>query len=169
MALQSGKGTIEAEEQQNGIRRVEKDVDGRIAMQDMNYVGKACYGRLDENLRGKIELGQGFLDSGYTRLTVSVLERTNGLVDQMKFLISDVTDLKQENDGERMAGPELSSYKDSVWWNCKMEETDYQKIAEAVNGYLSLFQSEELVQGQKEGESQGQNEQVGVLPSNILT
>ena len=45
-------------------------------MQDMHYVGKACYGRLDENLRGKIELGQGFLDSGYTRLTVSVLERT---------------------------------------------------------------------------------------------
>lgn len=26
LALQSGKGTIEAEEQQNGIRRVEKDV-----------------------------------------------------------------------------------------------------------------------------------------------
>ena len=109
------------------------------------------------------------MDSGYTRLTVSVLERTNGLVDQMKFLISDVTGLKQETEGERMAGPELRSYKDSVWWNCEMEEEDYQKIAEAVNGYLSLFQSEELVQGQKEGESQGQNEQVGVLPSNILT
>ena len=94
---------------------LKKMFEGRIAMQDMHYVGKACYGRLDENLRGKIELGQGFLDSGYIRLTVSVLERTNGLVDQMKFLISDVTGLKQENDGERMAGPELSSYKDSVW------------------------------------------------------
>ena len=148
---------------------LKKMFEGRIAMQDMHYVGKACYGRLEENLRGKIELGQGFLDSGYTRLTVSVLERTNGLVDQMKFLISDVTGLKQETEGERMIGPELSSYKDSVWWNCEMEEADYQKIAEAVNGYLSLFQSEELVQGQKEGESQRQNEQAGALPGNILT
>ena len=34
---------------------------------------------------------------------------------------------------------------------------------------LSLFQSEELVQGQKEGESQRQNEQAGALPGNILT
>lgn len=50
-----------------------------------------------------------------------------------------------------------------------MDEADYQKIAEAVNGYLSLFQSEELVQGQKEGESQRQNEQAGALPGNILT
>ena len=54
-----------------------------IRDRDMHYVGKACYGRLEENLRGKIELGQGFMDSGYTRLTVSVLERTNGLVDQI--------------------------------------------------------------------------------------
>ena len=112
---------------------LKKMFEGRIAMQDMHYVGKACYGKLEENLRGKIELGQGFLDSGYTRLTVSVLERTNGLVDQMKFLISDVTGLKQETEGERMAGPELRSYKDSVWWNCEMEEEDYQKIAEAVS------------------------------------
>lgn len=148
---------------------LKKMFEGRIAMQDMHYVGKACYGRLDENLRGKIELGQGLLDSGYTRLTVSVLERTNGLVDQMKFLISDVTGFKKEADGERMVGPELNSYEDSIWWNCEIGEADYQKIAEAVNGYLSLFQSEELVQGQKEGESQTQDEQVGALPGNILT
>ena len=148
---------------------LKKMFEGRIAMQDMHYVGKACYGRLEENLRGKIELGQGFMDNGYTRLTISVLERTNGLVDQMKFLISDVTGLKQEIDGERIAGPELRSYKDSVWWNCKMEEVDYQKIAEAVNGYLSLFQLEELVHGQQKGEVQGQEVQTGALPSNILT
>jgi hypothetical protein len=80
-----------------------------------------------------------------------------------------VTGLKQENDGERMAGPELSSYKYSAWWNCEMEEADYQKIAEAVNGYLSLFQSEELAQGQQEGESQGMGVQTGKLPGNILT
>ena len=150
---------------------LKKMFEGRIEMQDIHYVGKACYGRLEENLRGKIELGQGFMDSGYTRLTVSVLERTNGLVDQMMFLISDVTGLKKETNGERMAGPELSSYKDSVWWNCEIDEADYQKIAEAVNGYLSLFQSEseELVQGQKEGKVQVQDEQAGLLPGNILT
>ena len=51
---------------------LKKMFEGRIEMQDMHYVGKACYGRLEENLRGKIELGQGFMDSGYTRLTVSV-------------------------------------------------------------------------------------------------
>ena len=37
------------------------------------------------------------------------------------------------------------------------------------NGYLSLFQSEELAQGQQEGESQGMGVQTGKLPGNILT
>ena len=41
---------------------LKKMFEGRIEMQDMHYVGKACYGRLEENLRGKIELGQGFMD-----------------------------------------------------------------------------------------------------------
>ena len=82
------------------------------------------------------------------------------------YVESSIPNLRQ---GERMAGPELSSYKDSVWWNCEMEEADYQKIAEAVNGYLSLFQSEELVQGQQEGESHGMGVQTGKLPGNILT
>ena len=43
---------------------LKKMFEGRIEMQDIHYVGKACYGRLEENLRGKIELGQGFMDSG---------------------------------------------------------------------------------------------------------
>lgn len=50
-----------------------------------------------------------------------------------------------------------------------MGEADYEKLAEAVNGYLEMFQSEELVQGQKEGEAQGQEVQSGALPGNILT
>ena len=50
-----------------------------------------------------------------------------------------------------------------------MEEADYQKIAEAVNGYLSLFQLEELVHEQQKAEVQVQEVQEGALPSNILT
>ena len=84
-------------------------------------------------------------------------------------MISDVTGLKQETEGGRIAGPELRSYKDSVWWNCEMEEADYQKIAEAVNGYLSLFQLEELVHEQQKGEVQVQEVQEERLLSNILT
>ena len=70
---------------------------------------------------------------------------------------------------QSMVGAELSSYIDAVWWTCEMEEADYQKIAKEVNGYLSLFQSDELVQGQKAGESQGQEVQAGALPGNLLT
>ncbi len=43
-----------------------------------------------------------------------------------------------------------------------MTEEDYRNIAEAINGYLELFQSEELHQGQE-------IEMPGTLPSNIIS
>lgn len=42
-----------------------------------------------------MELVRGHMDLGFSRMHVSVLERTRGLVNEMKFLISDVIGLKK--------------------------------------------------------------------------
>lgn len=148
---------------------LKKMFEDRIALQEVRYVGKTCFGRLEGELRGKVELVRGPMDLGFSRIYVSVLERTSGLVDQMKFLISDVTGLKKGLYENRFLSPEFQVYDHEGSWNCEMGEADYEKLAEAINGYLEMFQSEELVQGQKEGEAQGQEVQSGALPSNILT
>lgn len=143
---------------------MKKILDNRISMRETHYIGRTCLGKIDENLRGKIELTKGPLESGFSRIQVSVLERTNGLVDQMTFLIGDVTGFKPDRDCDKLVYPVLSTYENRSSWNCDMTEEDCQGIAEAVNGYLELFQSEELHQGQ-----QGQEmEQPGALPSNLI-
>lgn len=143
--------------------------ENRIALQEVRYVGRTCFGRLDGELRGKVELVRGPMDLGFTRMHVSVLERTRGLVDEMKFLISDVIGLKKGLYENRLLSPAFHIIDNEGSWNCEMGEADYEKLAEAVNGYLEMFQSEELVHEQKEGEAQGQEVQSGALPSNILT
>lgn len=140
---------------------IKKILENKISMREVRYIGRTCFGKIDENLRGKIELTKGPLENGFSRIQISVLERTNGLVDQMTFLISDVTGLKQDMDHDKLVYPVLSTYEDWSGWNCNMTEGDYQNIAEAINGYLELFQSEELHQGQE-------IELPGTLPSNII-
>ena len=130
----------------------------RISMREAHYIGRTCLGKIDESLRGKIELTKGPLENGFSRIQVSVLERTSGLVDQMTFLIRDVTGLKR-------VYPMLSTYENRSNWNCDMTEEDCQKIAEAINGYLELFQSEDLHQGQQEQEM----DQSGALPAILIT
>lgn len=137
----------------------------RISMREAHYIGRTCLGKIDENLRGKIELTKGPLEDGFSRIQVSVLERTSGLVDQMTFLIGDVTGLKQDMDNNKLVYPMLSTYENRSSWNCDMTEEDCQNIAESINGYLELFQSEELHQGQQEQEM----EQPGALPAILIT
>ena len=36
---------------------LKKMFEGRIEMQAMHYAGKACYGRVEDVLRGKVEVG----------------------------------------------------------------------------------------------------------------
>ena len=137
----------------------------RISMREAHYIGRTCLGKIDESLRGKIELTKGPLENGFSRIQVSVLERTSGLVDQMTFLIRDVTGLKREVDDNKQVYPMLSTYENRSNWNCDMTEEDCQKIAEAINGYLELFQSEDLHQGQQEQEM----DQSGALPAILIT
>ena len=137
----------------------------RISMREAHYIGRTCLGKIDESLRGKIELTKGPLENGFSRIQVSVLERTSGLVDQMTFLIRDVTGLKREVDDNKLVYPMLSTYENRSNWNCDMTEEDCQKIAEAINGYLELFQSEDLHQGQQEQEM----DQSGALQAILIT
>lgn len=142
---------------------LKKMFEGRIALQEVRYVGKTCFGRLEGELRGKVELERGPMDFGFSRIHVSVLERTSGLVDQMKFLISDVIGLKKGLYENRFLSPEFHVYDREGSWNCEMGEADYEKLAEAINGYLEMFQSEEQIHGQNQQQAETEG-----LPGQIL-
>lgn len=122
----------------NALEEIREVFERELSLKDIHFIGRTCMGRNEGNLRGKIEMGG-------MGIRISVLERTSGLVDEMKFLISDVTG-RMLNDNRDYVWPKLDIEGDSSWWNCRMEEQDYLKITDALNGYLDLFQSEVQIQ-----------------------
>ena len=62
---------------------------------DATYVGRACYVRLDELNRAKIQFVTGIVANQYHALRVSILNRNEGQVDVLLLNLSDILGKKQ--------------------------------------------------------------------------
>lgn len=124
------------------INEIREVFERELLMKNIHFIGFTCMGRIEGDLLGKIALGG-------TAIRVSILDRTSGLVDEMKFYISDVIGGSVDEYGKYVQ-PSLENIDGSSWWNCKMEEQNYQLITDALNGYLEMFQSEVQTQEAKQ-------------------
>lgn len=143
------------------IDELKRIFENRTCMSEARFMGRTCMGRIERDLMGKIEFDRSPMDFDYSRLKVSVIERTRGTVDQMTFLMSDVIGVKQSN--KKSVIPSFSVCEGAISWNCRLTEDDRKKLAESVNGYLEMFQSME------EKQTQDQNLEAGALPGNIIS
>ena len=62
---------------------------------DATYVGRACYVRLDELNRAKIQFVTGIVANQYHGLRISILNRNEGQVDALLLNLSDILGKKQ--------------------------------------------------------------------------
>lgn len=62
---------------------------------DATYVGRACYVRLDELNRAKIQFVTGIVANQYHALRISILNRNEGQVDVLLLNLSDILGKKQ--------------------------------------------------------------------------
>lgn len=79
------------------IDELKRLFENRIAMRETKFFGRTCMGRIEDGLMGKIEFHNNSGRAFFPHLKVSVFERTNGMVDQMIFLMMDVIGEKQKN------------------------------------------------------------------------
>ena len=63
------------------IDELKRIFENRTCMSENRFVGRTCMGRIDRDLMGKIEFDRSPMDFEYSRLKVSVIERTRGIVD----------------------------------------------------------------------------------------
>lgn len=112
--------------------------ENRLSMSETRFVGRTCLGKIENDLMGKIEFGSFPRSDFYAYLNVSVLERTNGIVDQITFALSDVIGIKQVNGTETIPG--LIFKGGQLSWDFDITEADCQELAETVNRYFGMFQ-----------------------------
>ncbi|MCD7991363.1 MAG: hypothetical protein LUK37_06090 [Clostridia bacterium] len=114
------------------------------------FVGNTCYGRLDNNIRVKIQFTTCGIADHYQALKVTLLNRNEGEIDSMTLHFHDMWGMKRPgnpNIGEKIS-PYIWKYEERTeWYIYKPTRNDYQKLADAVRGYLVTFQ--EPIHGQQ--------------------
>ena len=112
---------------------------------DATYVGRACYVRLNEMNRAKIQFITGGIASHYDVLRLTILNRQEGDVDNLVLRFSDLLGKKMVSNPNFRDGvmPHIWDDHGKVdWYVYHPTSQDYQKLSGAVNDYLDIFQEQ---------------------------
>ena len=134
-------------------QELRKLFDHDAVFADTRFVGNACYGRLTDSIRVKINFQTGVVADHYDRLKVTLLNRNEGPIDSMVIQFKDLWGMKvtgNPNFREGVSPHIWDDYGKPDWYGFKPTKTDYKQLAEAVGTYLSVFQ--EPVQDQQMGQ-----------------
>ena len=114
---------------------------------DATYVGRACYVRLIDTNRAKIQFVTGIVANQYNALQLTILNRNEGQVDVLRLRFTDLLGKKQTNNPNFCDGvdPHIWDSSDGVHQPTRQ---DYDTLGDAVSDYLDIFQ--EPVQTEKQ-------------------
>lgn len=123
-------------------------------LQNPKIVGNACYGRLTDQIRVKIQFKTGMISNQYDRLKVTLLNRNEGVIDSMILKFQDVWGMKRTanpNFREGVSPHIWADGRDVDWYVYHPGKADYAELSEVVNTYLEVFREprEEMQMGQK--------------------
>ncbi len=119
---------------------------------DATYVGRACYVRLSEMNRAKIQFISTHIATQYDALRLTILNRDEGAVDNLVLRFSDLLGKKHTSNPNFRDGVIPHLWDDCgkvAWYVYQPSSRDYQELSDAVGSYLEVFQ--EQVQMERPG------------------
>ena len=110
---------------------------------DATYVGRACYVRLSDMNRAKIQFVTGIVANQYNALQMTILNRSEGQVDTLRLHFSDLLGTKATSNLNFQNGvdPHIwDDYGKVDWYVYHPTRQDYKILSDAVSEYLDVFQ-----------------------------
>ena len=110
---------------------------------DATYVGRACYVRLSDMNRAKIQIVTGIHADHYNALQLTILNRNEGQVDTLRLRFSDLLGTKATSNPNFRNGvdPQIwDDYGKVDWYVYRPTRQDYKILSDAVSEYLDVFQ-----------------------------
>lgn len=124
---------------------------------DATFVGRACYVRLSEMNRAKLQFISTSIASHYDALRLTILNRNEGQVDTLTLRFSDLLGKKQVSNPNFRDGVDPYIWDDhgqASWYVYHPDSRDYQKLTDAATDYLEVFQEQVQTSESRWGQSQ---------------
>ena len=112
-------------------------------LQDAHFCGRTCLARLDEDLRVKLQLTTTGIIDQYDAIKLSIINRTDGVVDQQLFRFSDIIG-KQIRNGRDAIEPHIWEHDGKPSWYLPITQANRTQIADTILDYVGMYQDESI-------------------------
>ncbi len=110
-------------------------------IQDPKFCGKMMLGKLDDDLRVKLEFISTFISGQYNALRLTLINRTDGVVDKGVFKFSDILGQYQGR-GPSPVDYHMWEYNNQPKWYTPITASQKAAIADRVLEYAEMFQNQ---------------------------
>ena len=117
--------------------------DSMLLSADTTSSGKTMISKIGKDLRAKIQFVTTNVADNYDTLKVSIINRTEGVIDEQRFRFIDIMGIKNG------VGPHIweCSHEKTDWYRYHPTDSDYEKIQAQVEGYIEMFADVQQTQG----------------------
>jgi len=124
---------------------LKKMMGGSDILKDQKYLGRNCYGTIGDELRARVEIVTNRTRDQYEAVKISVIKRTEGVVDSIVIPFTDVWGYPKTPSFPEGRAPYIWSYdQSSSWYAFKPQSADYRKLAQSMENYLSVFRDMDM-------------------------
>lgn len=102
------------------------------------FVGRACIGRLDDDIVVKMEFESTMIRDKYNALRVTLMNRSEGKIDSQLIRFNELWGVKHIRDND--IEPHIWKYNENVEWYCYTPtSTEMFELSQSVDDYLECF------------------------------
>ena len=112
-------------------------------LKDQKYVGRMCYGTIGGDLRARVEFVTLGVSDHYAGIKASVINRKEGVVDSIQKV-------SNPNFKEGVNPHIWTDSGKSDWYVFRPGAAEYQKVADTLENYMSVFQDMVMAQAEQD-------------------
>lgn len=107
------------------------------------FIGKTMLGKLDDELRVKLQFISTNTPKHYDALRVSIINRTDGVVDTETIKFGDTIGLRKDNSGNTIH-PYIWENNNQGMWYTSVTLSEKAQIADSILDYVGMYQEQTM-------------------------
>ena len=111
---------------------------------DAVFVGRTMLGKLDDELRVKAQFISTHIAKHYDAIQVSILNRTDGVVDKETMIFGDIIGQKFTKCSDKVNPYMWEESTGKAYWYTPISITEKAQIADTVLDYVGMYQEDSL-------------------------
>lgn len=110
---------------------------------DAKFCGKTMLGKLDDELRIKLQLISTTLSRQNNAIRATIINRTDGVVDKQTFKFADIIGMQKRKNLDEIE-PHIWEYNGKPGWYIPITASQKARIADTILEYVEMYQDKSM-------------------------